>query len=232
MLKDPLKRYSNVARELGISRQRMQQLAVSMRLPNGRERLGPRQVQHAEKLILEHFTFIPELRRQGFTVEPVIRYREGESPGISVRQLNINGYRCIVRATFCGPMVKHHWGDGYVCLGGYDPAPAKHNGVEFVIYPLCKGSPVEGYLVLPAAKAPDQNRVVKLRESLPAYKTRSYAIWHLYVNAWDQLKGVPPLETPEVVPAIEIDCVTTICASNCASTGPTISLSAGCREPR
>lgn len=194
---DPRTTLTDAAERLNCTREYVRQMLRKIGMEPRRKYLTMRRVNASEKSRVEKFrqvakswSFTPLLRRRGFTLERVDMDGPPAIAGeILSQQLYINGRRCIIRHT---SKAGHPWPAGYIHIQQFTPsAYGGHDKVDFVLYRLYNGAPLKGWLVIPAEKAPNYGRIIRLRNVRPNYdkgKRAAHIVeWRRFHNAWDQL---------------------------------------------
>lgn len=172
-LSDPRQRFTVVAERLGISAERVRQIARDLGLGSGHARQIAWREQRLAREVARLFRSLPVYGRRGFAVHGVVK-RYGSVRQLLQHTVEINGHRCAVRTACQPPNVLRRWGRNWVRL-----RPPRWSGpVEFVLYRLPPGLPARGWLVVPAHVVPAYSALISVGGR-----------WRQYLNAWGQLRA-------------------------------------------
>jgi hypothetical protein len=198
MLEDPTTSFAEAGRRLGISRERVRQVAGQYGCVTGRQRQQLRREGEAGRVRAEITSAIPILGVLEFEIEPVRLGHGGKLSRVSRRQFDVNGHRCVTRSVFTSEAVRREFGPDYVVLSSFRGGGRVNKHVEFVLYHLPPGYPSKGWLIIPAKEAPYHNSVVKLGppRDTPQAQAAYTGKWLNYLNAWHYLRGENSLQTP------------------------------------
>jgi hypothetical protein len=184
MLADPRTKNSDVADKLGISRERVRQIAHEMRLPSGRERQAKRRKRKMGKAVHEYFKKLPVYSLPGFVVEPVYS-PNSRTQQIMVQSVMVNGHRCAIRSALRPPSMIAKLGKNWIRI---NPPHGPATKAEFILFRLPRGIPAaQGWLVVPAGEVPNYPANLNLGEERADHHPNYHGRWRQFVNRWGLL---------------------------------------------
>jgi hypothetical protein len=200
ILQDSSVSFAEAGRRLGVTRERIRQMAESLGIAEGRKRQNEERGNKAQR-ILGRIPGVSALRELGLEVEPANAIHSNRVAYTSSRQFCVNGRRCVTRPVWSTESARRNYGPDYAVIAAFHGERRINRDVEFVLYRLPDGFPSAGWLVIPAKETRNYNLAVKLGppKDRPQARAAYEGKWMKYLNAWDQLKEAPPLETPSTI---------------------------------